>query len=199
MPGLYWFNGRQCDVWPGAGPKTLCNACGVKRVRQMRTGSDSGRRKSTKPAAISHQDFADVLVTADYNGPKDTLQRRPSRKVVPALSPSIVLTRRGALTESCLGISPQTIHHFLQSLQVIEALHYLTRLRWQVSTKIVVRAMEEAAQPDWDEDKDQSCRSSQETGSVSPADPRHTSISLPSLLTLLALLQGLKRKQRDCA
>lgn len=65
----------------GAGPKTLCNACGVKRVRQMRTSSDSGRRKSSKSLAIPQQELVDVLVTADYSGPKDTLQRRPSRKV----------------------------------------------------------------------------------------------------------------------
>ena len=36
----------------------------------------------------------------------------------------------------------------------------------QVATKVVVRAMEEAAQPYWEEDEDQSCRSSQDTGSV---------------------------------
>lgn len=41
-------------------------------------------------------------------------------------------------------------------------------LRMQVATKVVVRAMEEAALPDWqEEDEDLSCRSSQDTGSVS--------------------------------
>ena len=40
-----------------AGPKTLCNACGVKRCRQMRVASDNKRRASTvqKPApAVWH-------------------------------------------------------------------------------------------------------------------------------------------------
>ena len=37
-----------------SGPKTLCNACGVKRCRQMRVASDSKRRASTvqKPAPV---------------------------------------------------------------------------------------------------------------------------------------------------
>lgn len=42
------------------GPKTLCNACGVKRVRQMRTAQE-GKRKAPATPPPSHRDVAPQL------------------------------------------------------------------------------------------------------------------------------------------
>ena len=52
--------GRPCagtDVTPGpcAGPKTLCNACGVKRCRQMRMLVEGKRASAPKPAVLQRR------------------------------------------------------------------------------------------------------------------------------------------------
>lgn len=48
----------------------------------MRTSSEAGRRKASKSPAVLQQEAADApALAADYHGPREALQRRPSRKV----------------------------------------------------------------------------------------------------------------------
>ena len=87
------LNSWRClaDVSEPAGPKTLCNACGVKRVRQMRTVLDGSKRRSTKsPAALHKQDSSDLPLSDDYYEPRDLANKRPLRKVgmLPLLLPN---------------------------------------------------------------------------------------------------------------
>lgn len=74
-----------------AGPKTLCNACGVKRVRQMRMLTDGHKRRPPAAAAppktaVSLAKQSSGSLTSDSNAvvrrrDRSPAIRRPQRKV----------------------------------------------------------------------------------------------------------------------
>jgi hypothetical protein len=65
------------------GPKTLCNACGVKRVRQMRTTLDGNKRRMAgKSPSSFHKQVSSDLPVADslYEAGEIISHKRPLRK-----------------------------------------------------------------------------------------------------------------------
>ncbi|KAK9816563.1 hypothetical protein WJX72_002048 [[Myrmecia] bisecta] len=79
------------------GPKTLCNACGVKRVRQMRLHTEGNKRrpsqskpaapaasvqslKATSSGALSSDSLDDMPLTMDASDAEANIVKRPVRK-----------------------------------------------------------------------------------------------------------------------